>query len=117
MRYSFLILALVAGLANAGADYTVKKGINWKGVKIGASSPSGADHICRNYECYPLFKNITVSRQLMQHYKLDSLKYSALEKVATGTRGDRIVLPEDLADVLFKRSRERVQRAKFADSN
>ncbi|WP_271271096.1 hypothetical protein [Aliamphritea hakodatensis] len=117
MRYSFLILALVAGIANAGADYTVKKGINWKGVKIGSSSPSGSDHICRNYECYPLFKNIPVSRQLMDRYQLSSLKFSALQKVATSTEGDLITLPADLADVLFKRSKERVQRAKFSDSN
>lgn len=116
MRYSFLILALVAGLVHADANYTVKKGISWQGVKIGSSAPSGADHICRNYECYPLFKNITVSRQLTQQYQLKSLSFSSLQKVATASNGDRITLPSDLASVLFKRSREKVQRAKISDS-
>ncbi|WP_261841799.1 hypothetical protein [Aliamphritea ceti] len=116
MRYSLLILALVAGLVHADANYTVKKGVSWQGVKIGSSSLSGADHICRNYQCYPLFKNITVPRELKQQYQLGSLSFNALQKVATSTNGDRITLPADLASVLFKRSRDKVQRAKISDS-
>lgn len=117
MRYSLLILALVAGLAQAETSYTVKEGIKWKGVKIGSSAVSGVDHICKNYECYPLFANILIPRQLKQQYQLDKLSFSSLEKVAISRNDDRITLPADLARVLFQRSRERVSRAKVSDQN
>ncbi len=116
MRYCLLILALMAGLVQADSDYTVKKGVSWQGVKIGTQAPSGSDFICRAGECYPLVL-IGISTRQMKQYQIESLMFKELQKIALSRKGDRITLPEDLAQDLYPRAKHQALREIFFDDN
>ncbi len=104
MRYCLLVLVLIAGSVQAGTDYSVKKGVAWKGVKIGSQAVTGSDYICRATECYPLVL-IDISAKDMAQYRVKSLRYKDLQPIALSEQGDRLTLPHALAEDLFSRAR------------
>ncbi|WP_261841798.1 hypothetical protein [Aliamphritea ceti] len=116
MRYSLLILVLIAGLVQADSAYTIKKGVSWQGVKIGNQAPTGSDFVCRTGECYPLVL-IGISARQMKQYKIDSLQFKELEKIALSRDGERITLPEELSRDLYIRAKHQALREIFFDAN
>lgn len=105
MKYLMLALLLIAGSVQAASDYTLKKGISWTGVKIGNSTVSGSDFICRNAECYPL-GDVVIPQEMKSRYQIERFSFSGLQHTATAGDEERITLPADLGQRLFIRSRQ-----------
>ena len=109
MRYCLLMLVLVAGLVHASDGYSVKKGVAWKGVKIGSQALSGSDYICRESECYPLVL-ISLTAKEMKQYQVKSVRYKDLQPIALSETDNRLALPHELAEELFRRARDNALR-------
>lgn len=116
MRYCLLMLVLVAGLVQASDDYSVKKGVSWKGVKIGTQPLSGSDYICRESECYPLVL-ISLTAKEMKQYQIKSVRYKDLQPIALSEADNRLALPHALAEDLFRRARDHALREIFYESS
>lgn len=104
-------LSTAATLSADSLGYRYVQGELWQGVKIGGQAPRTSSSICYRQECYRLNYHVSLPRQTMRRYQLQTVDFSSLAAASGVTRqGDELQLPAELGRYLFNEARRRFLR-------